>query len=64
MKRVVLFLLVMLMFAFAEIKVIEEKVFDRGNFLMSTNIIRIVQIDGVEYIVVLNKDGGCSITKK
>jgi len=67
LKRISLLFVFLVMLSsalFAEIKVIEEKVFDRGNFLMSTNIIRVVEIDGVEYVVVLNKDGGSAIIKK
>lgn len=64
MNKIIILILVIFSFSFAEIKVKEEKVYDRGNFLMSTNIIRVVEIDGVDYVVVLNKDGGCSIVKK
>jgi hypothetical protein len=64
MKKLLLLLLILSSFVFAEIKVIEEQIFNRGNPILPTNIIKIVEIDNVQYIVVLNSDGGACIIKK
>ena len=48
----------------ASLGVLEQKVFDRGHLLNPTHTVRVLEIDGIDYIVVVTPDGGAAIIKK